>query len=111
MTKVTSDHRPPGTLNLDQQPPRPSTPRCWRCHSKHLSLSFGAGTWASAGGMSSWGRSVRSPQRVSREEKLKGEGRGLCPASEVSVLWEVWKWEKEVGGGETEGKREVAAGM
>lgn len=31
--------------------------------------------------------------------------------SEVSGVWGKWKWEEEVGGGETEGEREVAAGM
>lgn len=31
--------------------------------------------------------------------------------SEVSGLRGIWKWEEEVGGGETEGEREVAAGM
>lgn len=31
--------------------------------------------------------------------------------SEVSGLWDLWKWEEEVGGGATEGEREVAAGM
>ena len=40
---------------------------------------------------------------------LRGGGTFFPP--EVSGLWDIWKWEEEVGGGETEGEREVAAGM
>lgn len=40
------------------------------------------------------------------------ERRGtFLPPLEVSGLWEVWKWEEEVGGGDTGEEREVAARM
>lgn len=39
--------------------------------------------------------------------------RGSLPSevSGVSGEPDTWKWEEEVGGGETEGEREVAVGM